>query len=100
MKVGTGGNLDLSREYHMKLFGPLFYTWWNCPLNFAKLTFKTLSQTVIFLRYSSRLNLFRQLCYQAMDQGRYEVSDLGIILCEPVRLVKPSLVFSFSFVHT
>ena len=32
MKVGTGGNLGLSREYHKKLFGPLFYTWWNCPL--------------------------------------------------------------------
>ena len=32
MKVGTGGNLDLSREYHDKLFGPLFYSWWNCPL--------------------------------------------------------------------
>ena len=32
MKVGTGGNLGLSREYHMKLFGPLFYPWWNCPL--------------------------------------------------------------------
>ena len=30
MKVGTGGNLDLSREYHKKLFGPLFYTWWIC----------------------------------------------------------------------
>ena len=33
MKVGTGGNLGLSREYHTKLFGPLFYTWWNCPLS-------------------------------------------------------------------
>ena len=33
MKVGTGGNLGLSREYHKKLFGPLFYTLWNCPLN-------------------------------------------------------------------
>ena len=32
MMVGTGGNLGLSREYHKKLFGPLFYTWWNCPL--------------------------------------------------------------------
>ena len=36
MKVGTGGNLGLSREYHKKLFGPLFYTWWNCPLSSAK----------------------------------------------------------------
>ena len=34
MKVGTGGNLGLSREYHKNLFGPLFYTWWNCPLIF------------------------------------------------------------------
>ena len=32
MKVDTGGNLGLSREYHKKLFGPLSYTWWNCPL--------------------------------------------------------------------
>ena len=35
VKVGTGGNLSLSREYHKKLFGPLFYTWWNCPLRNA-----------------------------------------------------------------
>ena len=33
MKVGTGGNLGLSREYNKKLFWPLFYTWWNCPLS-------------------------------------------------------------------
>ena len=32
MKVGTVGILDLSREYHKKLIGPLFYSWWNCPL--------------------------------------------------------------------
>ena len=32
MKVGTGGNLGLSREYHTKPFGSMFYTWWNCPL--------------------------------------------------------------------
>ena len=33
MKVGTGVNLDLSREYHKKHFEPLFYPWWNCHLN-------------------------------------------------------------------
>ena len=32
MKVGIGGILDLSREYHTKLFGSLFYSWWNGPL--------------------------------------------------------------------
>ena len=32
MKVGTGKNWVLIREYDKKLFGPLFYTWWNCPL--------------------------------------------------------------------
>ena len=35
MKVGTGGNLGLSRECHKKLFGSLFYTWWNCSLTFS-----------------------------------------------------------------
>ena len=38
MKVCTGGNLGLSREYHKKLFGPLFYPWWNCPLNLCVVT--------------------------------------------------------------
>ena len=32
MKVGSAGNLGLSREYSLKLFGPMFYSWWNCPL--------------------------------------------------------------------
>ena len=32
---GTGGNLGLNREYRKKLFGPLFYTWWNCPLKIS-----------------------------------------------------------------
>ena len=32
MKVGTGGGLALSREYPKQLFGPMFYSWWNCPL--------------------------------------------------------------------
>ena len=35
MKVGPGGNLGLSREYHKKLFGPLFYQWSNCPLSIS-----------------------------------------------------------------
>ena len=38
MKVGTGRNLDLSREYHKKLFGPLFNSWWNCPLTILSCT--------------------------------------------------------------
>ena len=32
MKVGSGGNLGLSREYPKKLSGPLFHSWWKCPL--------------------------------------------------------------------
>ena len=46
MKVGTGGNLGLSREYHKKLFGPLFYTWWNCPLMLT-----TLNNTIFIVIY-------------------------------------------------
>ena len=32
VKVGSGGNLGLSREYSKKLFGPKFHSWFNCPL--------------------------------------------------------------------
>ena len=32
MKVGSGGNLDLSKEYSTQLFEPMFYPWRNCPL--------------------------------------------------------------------
>ena len=32
MQVGSGGNLGVSREYPKKLFGPMFYSRWNCPL--------------------------------------------------------------------
>ena len=37
MNVGTGGNLGLTRDYHKKLIGPLFHTWWNCSLRFGHL---------------------------------------------------------------
>ena len=33
----TWGNLGLSREFHKKLFGPLFYSWWNFPLRHPNL---------------------------------------------------------------
>ena len=33
MKVGSGGNLGLCREYPKKLFWPVFYSWWDCPLS-------------------------------------------------------------------
>ena len=33
MMVSSGGNFGLGREYHKKLFGPMFYSWWNCPLS-------------------------------------------------------------------
>ena len=32
MKVGSGGNLGLSKEYPKKLFGPMFYSRCNYPL--------------------------------------------------------------------
>ena len=31
IKVGSGGDLGLSREYPKKLLGSKFYSWWNCP---------------------------------------------------------------------
>ena len=32
MEVGICGVLDMSRVYLKTLFGPMFYSWWNCPL--------------------------------------------------------------------
>ena len=32
LKVGSGVHLGLSRTYANNLFGPMFYSWWNCPL--------------------------------------------------------------------
>ena len=32
MKVGSGGNLGLRREFPKKPFRPMFYSWWNCSL--------------------------------------------------------------------
>ena len=32
MEVGSCGDLDMSRVYPKTLFGPMFYSWWNCPL--------------------------------------------------------------------
>ena len=30
MKIDSGGNLGLSREYSEKQFGPMFHLWCNC----------------------------------------------------------------------
>ena len=35
VKVGYGGNLDLSSDDLKKLFGLMFYTWWDGPLKMA-----------------------------------------------------------------
>ena len=33
VKVGSGGNLGLRKEYFKELFGPIFYSCCNCPLS-------------------------------------------------------------------
>ena len=30
MKAGSDGNSGLNKEYSKKLFGSIFYSWWNC----------------------------------------------------------------------
>ena len=37
MKVGSGGNLRLSRNYSQKPFGPMFYSWCNCPFSMSSI---------------------------------------------------------------
>ena len=38
IKVGSGGNLGLSREYFKKLYGPMFCSWCNFPLSRISMT--------------------------------------------------------------
>ena len=44
MKFGGGGNLGLSREYPKKRFGPMFYSWWSCPLRALRSDVTTLAK--------------------------------------------------------
>ena len=57
MKVGTGGNLGLSREYHKKLLGPLFYSWWDCPL---KHIYRLVTKSFSGLQSLTNFILFRE----------------------------------------
>ena len=79
MKVGTGGNLDLSREYHKKLFGPLFYSWWNCPLRLIHIS-HTISNILIYTSFvTSMLCLFLGLVCKAPNVSTNRRSTL--LLC-------------------
>ena len=71
MKVGSDGNLGLSREYPEKLFGPLFYSLWNCPLSLLMPHTHTsicgnitLSEPCIYLcEIIKFLKIFASLCF-------------------------------------
>ena len=46
MEVGSCGVLDMSRVYPNTLFGPMFYSWWNCPLTYIIETIKLSDKTM------------------------------------------------------
>ena len=60
MKVGSGGNLGLSKEYSKKLFGPMFYSCCNCSLS-IELLLKHKSTTTKLMLCESKY-----LCYAPM----------------------------------
>ena len=72
MKVGTGGNLDLSREYHKKLFWPLFYLWWNCPLRIRWF------QNICFHKMPGLVHLFSSLPYTLLAWSRDVINSRQI----------------------
>ena len=65
MKVGTGGNLGLSRVYHKNLFGPLFYTWWNCPLMTGK--------HILFIIHNIFLKLYHTLLHENYEKLAFQI---------------------------
>ena len=90
MKVGTGGNLGLSREYHKKLFGPLFYTWWNCPLN-------ALISKIYCIRDIERFFLVKKSYYCYLNPkfvaGKGILDPFNLFTCR--RLIFDSFVVGF-----
>ena len=56
MKVGSVGDLGLDREYSEKPFGPMLYSWCNCPLKAEMPRMDTGFQPVT--KYSSHIEIY------------------------------------------
>ena len=110
MKVGTGGNLGLSREYHKKLFGPLFYSWWNCPLRVgwhfscfcSNLPWTTISPvqiwpTLIYLLVSAywpiSFYVHLKLCYAYFHSWNEVAAREGALYCNTSQLLAQSCLY-------
>ena len=59
-----GGNLGLSREYHKKLFGPLFYSWRNCPLTHVCPEFPAINAVSIYDTKTMKRSLNNAFCHK------------------------------------
>ena len=47
--------ITLSREYNKKLFGHLFYPWWNCPLNILESSLFRMQSPMLRFTVKSRV---------------------------------------------
>ena len=70
MTVCSGGSFGLSREYHKKLFGPMFYSWWNCPLRMLTRI------NVISYRQKENYKGFEKWTYSKPNNFTHEESHL------------------------
>ena len=84
MKVGISGNLDLSREYHKKLFGPLFYPWWNCPL----IRSPHVTSTFVVKRFSGKGNL--RCSFEVEPTKNYRIAQM------PYNYGIPKMIYGIS----
>ena len=51
-----GWHWCFSREYHKKLFGPLFFPWWNCPLIKKVLSFIVKTDEILRIYIKKYMN--------------------------------------------
>ena len=75
MKVGTGGNFGLSKEYHMKLWASILSM---VELSFTQLTVSHQLQTKKFLPTTFRATRLNQLVMQDTILSRHVIGKLAI----------------------
>ena len=111
MKDGSGGNLGLSRDYPKELFGPMFYSWWNCPsitapneLYFSiahSFTKQLLSSEGLSLSWMDTIMaVTREVCERVRPDVRHEKDDMDIRQYVQIKKVSSRMRFFMLWPNT
>ena len=73
MEVGGCGVLDMSRVYPKTLFGPMFYSWWNCPLNRSPL--HRVTQHVQRINESTKEKLEEDITINEIEEVLFKIKN-------------------------